>query len=85
MFKDEKRFASRSMDDTLKIWDIRNTKHSIQEWKDLTCLQAKTGITLSPDEKMILTGTSVRKGFGYGLLMGFEVVTGDTVCQTPIC
>lgn len=27
MFKDEKRLATRSMDDTLKLWDIRNTKH----------------------------------------------------------
>lgn len=84
VFKDEKRLATRSMDDTLKLWDIRNTKHPFQEWKDLTCIQSKTGITLSPDEKLVLTGTSVRKGFGHGMLMGFEVATGEEVCKTPI-
>lgn len=84
MFKDEKRIATRSMDDTLKIWDIRNTKHPSQEWKDLTNLSAKTNICFSPDEKTILTGTSVRKGFAQGLMMGFDVITGDIVCQTPI-
>lgn len=83
-FKDEKRIASRSMDDTLKFWDIRNTKHPINEWKDLTNLSAKTNVCVSPDEKMLLTGTSVRKGFAYGMMMGFDVVTGDAVCQTAI-
>lgn len=27
MFRDEKRIATRGMDDSLKLWDIRNTKH----------------------------------------------------------
>jgi WD40 repeat protein len=84
VFKDEKRVATRSMDDTLKLWDIRNTKHPSQEWKDLTNLSAKTSITTSPDEKMILTGTSVRKGFAHGMMMGFDVLTGDTLCSVPI-
>lgn len=64
----------------MKLWDIRNTKHPIYEWKELTNLSAKTNITTSPDEKMILTGTSVRKGFAYGMMMGFDVITGDTLC-----
>lgn len=70
--KDEKRIATRSMDDTLKLWDIRNTQHPIHEWKDLTNLSSKTNIAFSPDEKMILTGTSVRKGFANGMMMGFD-------------
>lgn len=84
MFKDEKRLATRSMDDTLKLWDIRNTVHPFQEFKDLTNLSSKTNIALSPDERMILTGTSVRKGFAHGQLMCFDVLTGDLVSQTPI-
>ena len=84
MFKDEKRIATRGMDDTLKLWDIRNTKHPSQEWKDLTNLSSKTNISISPDEKMLLTGTSVRKGFAHGLLMGFDVLTGDTLSSLAI-
>jgi WD40 repeat protein len=78
--KDEKRVATRSQDDTLKLWDIRNSQHPIQEWRELTNISPKTNIAFSPDEKMIITGTSVRKGFAYGMLMGFDVVTGDVLC-----
>lgn len=48
----------------MKLWDIRNTKHPFQEWKELTNFSSKTNICISPDEKMVITGTSVRKGFG---------------------
>ena len=68
----------------MKLWDIRNNKEPIREWKDLTNLNAKTGVCISPDESIILTGTSVRKGFAFGLLMGFDAVTGDKICATPI-
>ena len=65
-FKDEKRLVSRSMDDTMKLWDIRNAKEPVNVWRDLTNLNVKTGVCISPDETLILTGTSVRKGFAYG-------------------
>ena len=84
VFKDEKRVATRSLDDTLKVWDIRNTKHPCQEWKNLINFSGKTNIAFSPDERMILTGTSVRKGFGNGHLMGFDMITGDNVCKLAI-
>lgn len=64
MTKDEKKIVSRSMDDTMKLWDIRNTKHAVHEWTDLTNLSSKTSVCFSPNEKIVLTGTSVRKGFG---------------------
>ena len=85
MFRDEKRLATRGMDDTLKLWDIRNTKHPFQEWKDLINLSSKTNITFSPDEKLVLTGTSVRKGFGHGQLITGDVLTGEIINQSPIC
>ena len=85
MFKDEKRVATRGLDDKLKLWDIRASKHPFQEWSEsLTNLNSKTGIAISPDEKVVLTGTSVRKGFGFGYLMGFDVNTGDVACKTAI-
>lgn len=77
--KDEKRVATRGLDDKMKVWDIRNTKHPVLEWSELMNLSSKTNVTFSPDEKMILTGTSVRKGFAYGMLMGFDTLTGQTL------
>jgi hypothetical protein len=41
-------------------------------------------VCISPDERMLLTGTSVRKGFGYGFMMGFDIITGENVCKTGI-
>ena len=64
IFKDNFRIASRSMDDSLKLWDIRNMSKSVYEWFDLVNLCSKTNIALSPNEKVIITGTSVRKNFG---------------------
>ena len=84
MFKDERRLASRSMDDTMKVWDIRNTKMPSQEWKDLVNLSSKTNVCISPDERLVLTGISVRKNFGYGMMMGFDIVTGDVVCKAAV-
>ena len=39
-------------------------------WEDLINLSPKTGVAVSPNEKILLTGTSTRKGYGYGFLVG---------------
>jgi WD repeat-containing protein 70 len=64
------------MDDTMKLWDIRKRETPIFTWKDLTNLSSKTAICISPNETMVLTGTSVRKGFGYGHIMAYDVASG---------
>jgi hypothetical protein len=47
-------------------------------------MSSKTNVELSPDEKLVLTGTSVRKGFGYGLIMAYDILTGEEVSKTAI-
>lgn len=84
MFTDSQKFASRSMDDTLKLWDIRNTSKTIYDWDNLTNLSSKTNIALSPNEKVIVTGTSVRKNHGFGTLTGFSVDDGQKVSEVPL-
>ena len=69
MFRDSYQFASRSMDDTMKLWDIRKQGESIYVWDDLVNLSSKTGVAVSPNEKILITGTSVRKGYGFGFLV----------------
>jgi WD repeat-containing protein 70 len=84
MFRDSMKFASRSMDDTLKLWDIRKPQSPIYAWDELVNMQAKTGITISPNEKVLVTGTSVRKGFGYGFMVAVNTMTGERISETPI-
>ena len=76
MFRDQKRLVSRGMDDTMKLWDIRNTRHPVHEWKDLMNFSDRTSVCISPDEKLVLTGTSVKKSEGYGCLMAYDSSTG---------
>lgn len=77
MFRDSQRFATRSMDDTMKMWDIRMLRDAVFSWEDLVNMSSKTAVTISPSEKMLLTGTSVRQGYGHGFIMGFSTVNGD--------
>jgi len=53
-------------------------------WEDLVNLSSKTGIAVSPNEKILLTGTSVRKGYGYGFLVAVNTQTGEKVREAPI-
>jgi hypothetical protein len=76
-FRDSRRLVSRAMDDSMKIWDLRrppttgtNTSgkcdEALLQWDDqdgLFNMNSRTGVTLSPNEKIVLTGTSVRKGY----------------------
>lgn len=77
-------FASRAMDDSLKLWDIRMHSKPVFEWHDLVNLSAKTNISISPDGKVIITGTSVRKNYGQSMLKGYSVASGETVCEVPM-
>ncbi|XP_015747282.1 PREDICTED: WD repeat-containing protein 70-like [Acropora digitifera] len=64
--------ASRGGDDTLKIWDIRNFKRFLNIAMNLPSYFAQTSCLFSPDDKMVVTGTSVKKGQGSGSLVFFE-------------
>ena len=54
--------ASRATDDTLKLWDIRNTKQVVHSFESLPNRFATTDCSFSPDDKLVLTGTSCLKG-----------------------
>ena len=84
MFRDSFHFASRATDDTLKLWDIRKQGEHIYVWEDLVNMSSKTGIAISPNEKILLTGTSTRAGYGYGFLVAVNTQTGEKVRETPI-
>ncbi|KAK9087735.1 hypothetical protein Syun_030129 [Stephania yunnanensis] len=62
---------SRSTDDSLKIWDLRQTKKPIKVFDELPNHYAQTNVTFSPDEQLILTGTSIERDSTTGGLLCF--------------
>uniref|UniRef100_A0A671Y0I4 WD repeat-containing protein 70 n=1 Tax=Sparus aurata TaxID=8175 RepID=A0A671Y0I4_SPAAU len=64
--------ASRGGDDTLKMWDIRNFRKPVNVATGLTNYFAMTDCCFSPDDKLLVTGTSVKKDEGNGKLVFFD-------------
>ncbi|XP_034458814.1 WD repeat-containing protein 70 isoform X2 [Hippoglossus hippoglossus] len=64
--------ASRGGDDTLKTWDIRNFRKPVNVATGLPNNFTMTDCCFSPDDKLILTGTSVKKDQGSGKLVFFD-------------
>ncbi|KAF8392123.1 hypothetical protein HHK36_022465 [Tetracentron sinense] len=62
---------SRSMDGSLKVWDLRQVKKPLQVFEELPNNYAQTNIAFSPDEQLILTGTSVERDSTTGGLLCF--------------
>ncbi len=83
-FQNSSRLLSRSCDGTLKIWDIRNISKPQFFWEDLENFHPKTNVTLSPDEKYILTGTSAREKQGLGFLHFYDSTTFQSVASLAI-
>lgn len=83
-FSDDKfTLATRSLDDTLKLWDIRQAKAPLKVFEELANF-GETEVIFSPDDKLVLTGTSVKKGAGTGLLVFFDKNTLEKVKQIGV-
>lgn len=54
-----------------QVWDLRQSKKALKVFEDLSNTYAQTNVSFSPDERLILTGTSAEKG-GNGALMFFD-------------
>ncbi|KMT05771.1 hypothetical protein BVRB_7g166120 [Beta vulgaris subsp. vulgaris] len=68
---DSRHLLSRSFDGTLKVWDLRQMKQSLKVFEELPNHYAQTNIAFSPDEQLILTGTSVERDSPTGGLLCF--------------
>ncbi|KAK7829160.1 hypothetical protein U0070_012631 [Myodes glareolus] len=76
--------ASRGGDDTLKLWDVRQFNKPLFSASDLPTLFPMTDCCFSPDDKLIVTGTSVQRGCGNGKLVFFARRTLQRVYETDI-
>ncbi|XP_073333982.1 WD repeat-containing protein 70 [Pagrus major] len=76
--------ASRGGDDTLKMWDIRNFRKPVNVATGLTNYFAMTDCCFSPDDKLLVTGTSVKKDEGNGKLVFFDRASFQRVYEIEV-
>ncbi|CAH2296464.1 WD repeat-containing 70 isoform X1 [Pelobates cultripes] len=76
--------ATRGGDDTLKTWDIRNFKKPLHTASGLSNFFPMTDCCFSPDDKLLITGTSVKKGGGNGSLMFFDMVEFQKIYEINV-
>uniref|UniRef100_A0A1J3DYW0 WD repeat-containing protein 70 n=1 Tax=Noccaea caerulescens TaxID=107243 RepID=A0A1J3DYW0_NOCCA len=80
---------SRSFDASLKVWDLRQMKEALKTFDGLPNSYAQTNVAFSPDEQIILTGTSVEKDSTTGGLLCFYDRTKLEIVQkvgiSPTC
>ncbi|KAG7224028.1 hypothetical protein INR49_015285 [Caranx melampygus] len=76
--------ASRGGDDTLKTWDIRNFRKPVNVATGLTNYFSMTDCCFSPDDKLVVTGTSVRKDEGNGKLVFFDRASFQRVYEIEV-
>ncbi|KAI7817127.1 WD40-repeat-containing domain protein [Gamsiella multidivaricata] len=87
--RDSLRIVTRGGDDTVKLWDTRNLKHPLSIAEDMAVLNSEANVIFSPDERLILTGTGVKKGEGYGKIVmmnneNLEIVRTVSVSQSSV-
>ncbi|XP_010737285.2 WD repeat-containing protein 70 isoform X1 [Larimichthys crocea] len=76
--------ASRGGDDTVKMWDIRNFRKPLNVATGLTNYFAMTDCCFSPDDKLLVTGTSVKKEEGNGKLVFFDRASFQKVYEIEV-
>jgi WD40 repeat protein len=86
LFSDDgQKFFSRADDSTMKMWDIRWTDKPVKTWDNLPSFSTKTGMTLSPDESIIITGTSVKKGHENSSMVFYSTYNYEKIKELKIC
>jgi WD40 repeat protein len=74
--QDDRYLASRGMDATLKVWDLRLLKQPLAALGNLPTNYATTACKFSPDARLLITGTAAEAGGGEG--GGGQVVFVDS-------
>eukprot|EP00271_Cylindrocystis_brebissonii_P004926 TRINITY_DN16869_c0_g1_i2.p1 TRINITY_DN16869_c0_g1~~TRINITY_DN16869_c0_g1_i2.p1 ORF type:complete len:815 (-),score=192.18 TRINITY_DN16869_c0_g1_i2:440-2884(-) len=76
--------ASRSTDATLKVWDLRKFQKPLADFQDLPNIYPQTNLAWSPDERLLVTGTSAEQGTSGGQLVFFDKDRLELVRRTGV-
>ena len=71
--------ASRSMDGSMKLWDIRKFSTALYVFDNLANFYPMTGIVFSPHDDIVATGTSVKNEHGKSRLCFYSKSTFELV------
>ena len=86
---DNRMLATRSNDESLKLWDVRSFKKPVHTAEGLFSRFDQTDVLFSPDDKLVVTCTSKEKGEAGGKVVfydrdsfkkSFEMTVGESHC-----
>jgi len=77
-------FATRSVDDTMKLWDMRNFKKPLTTFSDLPARYDTTNCCFSPNDELLLTGEALNKNRNLTKLYFFSTKTFELVHTYPV-
>nr|CAG4638327.1 EOG090X0364 [Cyclestheria hislopi] len=81
---DGRHVASRGGDETLKLWDIRQTKQAIHTAANLYSRFTMTDCIFSPDDRLLVTGTSFQKNENGGKVVFFDRQNFEKVYEIEV-
>ncbi|EDW60960.1 gastrulation defective protein 1 homolog [Drosophila virilis] len=76
--------ATRSNDETMKLWDLRNFKDPLHTWSNLYSRYDTTDCCFSPDDRMLVTGESLPKGQKEAHLYFYSTQSFEQVQRIPV-
>nr|SVE75022.1 EOG090X0364 [Daphnia dolichocephala] len=81
---DGRNVATRGGDSTLKLWDIRQPKSPVHSAGDLFSRFGMTNCAFSPNDRLLLTGTSFQKGESGGKVVFLDRNTFELVHEIEV-
>lgn len=76
--------ASRSVDDTMKLWDMRNLKTPMHVFSNLPARYDTTDCCFSPNDTILVTGEALLKGKKQANISFFDTKTFDLINVIPV-
>ncbi|BFG03143.1 gastrulation defective protein 1 homolog [Drosophila madeirensis] len=76
--------ATRSNDETMKLWDLRQFKQPLHTWSNLYSRYDSTDCCFSPDDRLLVTGESLPKNQAEANLYFYSTKTFQEVQRTPV-
>uniref|UniRef100_H2YPA6 WD repeat-containing protein 70 n=1 Tax=Ciona savignyi TaxID=51511 RepID=H2YPA6_CIOSA len=77
-------FCTRGGDESVKLWDLRKFKHPVATASDLDNFFPVTDCIFSPNEKLLVTGTSVKRGAGRSKLVFLDRTDLQVVSEIDV-